>query len=429
MQRQGLRRNSAFMTLWTGESISLIGSSVTTLALPLTAIMLLHASPWQLGALIAVKSAASALASLFVGVLSDRVRRRPLLIIADIGQAVLLVAIPLALVLGQLRIEVLYVVAALVGAFAALFSTAYQAYLPSIVPADDLVAANGRLEGSRVFAQVIGPGLAGALIQVLRAPFALLVDAASFLVSALSIGLIRTVEVRQVRLAARSNLWCDIGQGLRHIFGQPLLRAELIVVVIFNFFAPMLNAQLALFAIRDLGLTPLLLGLGIIVASVCGVLASLVTGAISKRLGVGPTIVLATLLISLGWLIVPTLQRSWEFALPSLALGAAIGTTGDVLFNINSATLVQVLTPDHLRGRVGASMRVFILGGQPIGALVGGAIGVAFGVRVALLCAGCGFLLGCAAAFFSPIRALRQLPQAASVSSATPAESAPALSQ
>jgi predicted MFS family arabinose efflux permease len=202
--------------------------------------------------------------------------------------------------------------------------------------------------------------------------------------------------------------------------GQPLLRSLLIVVVIFNFFAPMLNAQFALFAVRLLGLTPLLLGLQIVVVGVCGVLAAFITGAVTKCLGMGPTMVLATLLISSGWLLVATLQRSWATTLPLMILGASIGTTGDVLININAATLRQLLTPDHLRGRVGASMRLFILGAQPLGALLGGVVGAMFGVRAAIFCAAGGFFLGFLSAFFSPLRELSQASVAVQPPSTTP---------
>ncbi|HKD75316.1 MAG TPA: MFS transporter [Ktedonobacterales bacterium] len=420
MHRRGLWHNRAFLSLWAGETVSMIGSAVTELALPLTAILLLHATPWQLGVLLALETVATAGLSLFVGAWSDRVRRRPLMIAADIGRALLVASVPVALVLGWLRIEWLYAVAVLIGALDALFSSAYQGFFPNIVPEEDLVGANGRLEGSRNFAQIIGPGLAGALIQAFQAPFALFIDAASFLASAFSVAMIRGAEVNRPARGKRGNLWREIGQGLSMTFGQPLLRTMLIVVVIFNFFAPMLNAQLALFAVRVLGLTPLLLGLQIVAVGMCGVLAAFITGAVTKRLGMGPTMVLATLLISSGWLSVATLQRSWPATLLLMILGASVGTTGDVLININAATLRQLLTPDHLRGRVGATMRLFILGAQPLGALIGGVVGATFGVRAAIFCAGGGFFLGFLAAFFSPLRALSQAPASVQTPAATP---------
>jgi MFS family permease len=410
MQRHGLWHNRDFLSLWSGETVSFIGSSVTGLALPLTAILLLHATPWQLGVLLALKAASTAGLSLFAGAWSDRVRRRPLMMAADVGRALLVAAVPVALLLGWLRIEWLYVTAVLTGSLDTLFSSAYQGFFPNIVAEEDLADANGRMEGSRIFAQLVGPGLAGALIQAFQAPFALFVDATSFLVSALGIGVIRHREAPHIASNERNNLWREIGEGMHLMFGQPLLRASLLVMVIFNFFAPMLNAQFVLFAVGDLGLTPLWLGLAVVAASTLSLATAFLTGPITRRLGIGPTMVLATLLISLGWLLASSLQRSWVMLLPLLIASVAIGNSGDVLHNINASTLSQRLTPDRLRGRVGASMRVFILGAQPLGALIGGVVGTAFGVRFALFCAAGGFFLGFLAAFFSPLRHTRQLP-------------------
>jgi MFS family permease len=416
MARRGLWRNPNFLFLWTGETVSMIGSAVTNLALPLTAILLLHATPWQLGILLALQAASTAGLSLFAGAWSDRVRRRPLMMAADIGLALMVASVPLALVFGWLRIEWLYIAAVLTGAFDTLFTAGLQGFFPQIVPTEDLAGANGRMEGSRIFAQLIGPGLAGALIQAFQAPFALFVDAASFLVSALGIGAIRHHETPHPAIGEKHNLWREISEGMRLTFGHPLLRASLLVTVIFNFFAPMLNAQFILFAVRDLGLSPLLIGFGVMGASVCTLLTALLTGAITKRLGMGPTLVLATLFISSGWLLASLLQRSWgglPLLMGLLMLGITVANSGDVLYNINAVTLRQLVTPDHLRGRVGASMRVFILGAQPLGALIGGVVGTTFGVRGALLCAAGGFFLGFLAALFSPLRQLRQAPSPA----------------
>lgn len=311
MSRRGLWHNFNFLCLWTGETISMIGSAVTQLALPLTAIVLLHATPWQMGMLLAVQAASTAGLSLFAGAWSDRVRRRPLMIAADIGLAAMVASVPLALVLGWLSMGWLYVAAVLTGACDTLFTAGFQGFFPQLVPAEDLAGANGRMEGSRIFAQLIGPGLAGVLIQVFQAPFALLVDAASFLASALGLGVIRHRETPHPAGSAHGSVWRDIGEGMHLTFGHPLLRASLLVTVIFNFFAPMLNAQFILFAVQDLGLTPLLIGFGIVGASSCTLLTAFLTGVITKRLSMGPTLVLATLFISSGWLVASVLQRSW----------------------------------------------------------------------------------------------------------------------
>lgn len=409
---RSLWRQGDFMKLWIGETVSLAGSAVTELALPLTAILLLRASPLQLGLLLAANSGAAAVSGLFAGAWSDRVRRRPLMILADTGRALLMGAVPVAALLGVLRIEELYIVTAGVGALDSLFSAAYQGFLPALVRREQLVAANSRFEGSRVLAQVLGPGLSGALVQLLTAPFALVVDAFSFLVSGGCIWRIRDPQPAPDRAVRRGSLWSEIGEGLRFVLAQPLLWSLLVTMVLFNTAAPILNAQLTLFATRELGLSPLLLGLVIVAAGACGVLASTVTSAISARLGMGRTMTLATGLICGGWLLAPFVRGTVPVAFALLALGASVGTMGDVLFNINSVTLRQAIVPDRLRGRVSASCRVVILGVQPLGALVGGVLGEQIGLRATLLVAALGFGVGFLSMFFLPLRRVRQ-PEAA----------------
>jgi predicted MFS family arabinose efflux permease len=406
---RSLWRQGDFMKLWTGETISLAGSAVTELALPLTAILLLHASPFQLGLLLALNSGAAAAFGLFAGAWSDRVRRRPLMIAADVGRALLMGAIPVSAFLGVLRIEELYLITVCVGALNSLFSAAYQGFLPMLVRREQLVPANSRFEGSRVLAQVLGPGVSGALIQLFTAPFAIVVDALSFLASGLCVWLIRDPQPRARAVSRQANLWREIGEGLRFVWTQPLVRPLLVTAVIFNLAAPILNAQVTLFATRELGISPLLLGLGFVVAGACGVLASIVTGAVSARLGVGRTMTVATGLIFAGWLLVPFVHGATLGVVTLFSLGASVGTMGDVLFNINSASLRQAVVPDRLQGRVSASMRVLILGVQPLGALVGGALGEQIGLRPTLVIAALGFGLGFLSMLISPARHIKRL--------------------
>lgn len=404
-----LWRQGDFMKLWVGETISLTGSAVTELALPLTAILLLHATSFQLGLLLALNSGAAAAFGLFAGAWSDRVRRRPLMMLADVGRALLMGAVPAAAFLGVLRIEELYLVTACAGALDSLFSSAYQGFLPTLVRREQLVPANSRFEGSRVLAQVLGPGLSGALVQVFTAPFAILVDALSFLASGLCVWLIRDPQPKAPAVSRRASLWREIGEGLRFVWTQPLIRPLLVTSVLFNLAAPILNAQVTLFATRGLGISPLLLGLGIVVAGVSGVLASIVTSTVSAHLGVGRTMTLATGLTFAGWLIVPFVHGAVLVAVTLFALGASVGTVGDVFFNINAASLRQAVVPDRLRGRVSASIRVLILGVQPLGALVGGVLGEQIGLRPTLLIAVLGFGLGFLSMLVSPARHVTRL--------------------
>src|SRR5438105_11611746 len=202
----GLWRHPEFVKLWTGQTISRFGSEISQLAIPLAAALVLDASPAQMGLLSAFEFAPFLLLSLFAGVWVDRVRRRPVLIVADIGRAVILGSIPVAAVLGVLRIEQLYVVGLLTGVLTVFFDVAYQAYLPVLVSREHLVEGNSKLEVSRSVAQILGPGVAGALVQIITAPFAVAIDAASFIASALCLLPIRSPEPPRVQAEARGSM-------------------------------------------------------------------------------------------------------------------------------------------------------------------------------------------------------------------------------
>ena len=253
-----LRQNTNFLLLWAGQTVSLFGSQITTLALPLLAVLGLGASPGQVGVLMAARSAPDLLLSLVAGVWVDRLRRRPLLILADLGRAVLLLAIPLAALLGRLDFWLLVAVAFGHGLLTTLFGIAYLSYLPALVPRGALVAANSRLTGSSTVADVAGPGVAGALVQVITAPVAILLDACSYLVSGLLLWRIRAVEPPPN--AARAGLWREIGAGLRLVGGSPLLRALAGTTATFNFFDSFLGAVYILFLTRTLALGPVGVG-------------------------------------------------------------------------------------------------------------------------------------------------------------------------
>ncbi|HEX8034681.1 MAG TPA: MFS transporter [Ktedonobacterales bacterium] len=402
-----LWRHPAFMTLLTGQTISLIGSEVSALALPLTAVLVLNANPAQMGILRAVEYAPAALFGLFAGVWIDRIRRRPVLIVTDLGRGLLLGSVPLAIFLGVRQLGYLYVVAFLVGMLSIFFAVAYQAYLPSLVQRESLAEANGRLEASRSVAGIIGPGLSGTLVQLLTAPIAILVDATSFFVSALAMVFIRTPE--PVPEPRQHNMWREIGEGLRLTLGHRLLRTGLITSAIFNLFAGILNSQYVLYATRELHISPLQLGAIGVVSSVCGLLMAVFAGWLGARFGIGRMIVVATFLIGAGWLVLPLVQGDPQLATVFIAAGTSCGAMGDALYNVNSVTLRQLLTPHALQGRVSASMRAIIWGIQPIGALAGGALGVTIGLRATLLLTAAGFLVGFLFALSSPLRNLRNI--------------------
>jgi hypothetical protein len=404
-----LWRHRDFLTLWTGQTISLVGSQVTLLALPLTAVLSLRADAFQMGLLRAAQYAPALLIALPVGAYVDRRRRRPILMAADLGRALLLGAIPLAAALGALSIGLLDGVAFLVGALSVVFEAAYLAFLPALVRRDQLVDANGKLGASDSAARLVGPGLGGLLVQALTAPLAITADAASFLFSVLFLALLRDREPAPAR-APRRALGREIGEGLRLLLGHPLLRATLFSSGITNFFSAIFNALFVLYAVRQLGLGAAGLGGILLAASAVGLVVALCAGRAAARLGLGPVMVLGMLLIALGGAVVPLVAGLGLLAIPALTLAMAATASGDALYNVTVVSLRQGLTPDRLLGRVGAGARFIIWGAQPFGAVLGGALGQSLGLRPALAMAAAGWFLAFLCLLLSPVRRVRAQP-------------------
>jgi MFS family permease len=411
--RSGLWAHADFLKLWGAQAISLAGSQVGGLAVSLTAALALGATAGQVGLLRAAAFAPPLFFSLAAGAWADRARRRPLLIATDLGNALLLLSIPLAALLGVLRIEQLYVVNFLAGALANLFQVAYGAFLPAIVGRERLVEANGKLELSRSAAQIGGPGLGGALVGLLTAPVAVVVDALSFLASALLLGLIRQPEPPAPSIAARQGVVADIREGLRLVGGDPLLRALAGSTGTGNFFATISGTALVLFMARDLGLAPAAIGLVVGAIGPGSLLGALLAPRLPARLGLGRTVVVMVFLLHGGNLLQAFAGGSTVRAAATLALAQfAIGLTA-VILNVNLLSLSQALVPDRLQGRLRATLLFVSAGAMPLGALAGGALGDALGLRSALLVGGLGGFTGALWIVLSPIRTLRAQPAAA----------------
>jgi MFS family permease len=405
----GLWRDAGFRNLWGAHAVSLLGSQVTALALPLTAALALDATPAQMGLLGAAGAAPALLLGLLAGVWVDRRRRRPIMIAADLGRAALLLLIPAAALLGALRIELLYAVALLSGTLTLLFEVAYRAFVPALLSRERLVDANSKLELGRSAAEVGGPGLAGGLIGLAGAPLAIAADAVSFLISALLLARLRAPEPDPAP-REHASIRPEIGEGLRTVAGSSPLRALAGAAGVTVLFSSLMEAVFVLYLTGELGLTPVLVGL-IFASGNVGFLAGALLGErVARRVGVGPAITGGLLLSGLGDLLVPLAGGPLAAVVALLLAAQFLFGCGLTIYNINQISLRQALTPDHLQGRVSATFSLLLWSGAPIGALVGGAFGEMIGLRGALLLAAAGELGAALWLWRSPLRALREPP-------------------
>jgi MFS family permease len=381
--RVRLWQHTDFLKLWTGETLSQLGSQVTLLALPLMAIITLHASPQQVGLLTAAQFAPYVLVTLFAGVWLDRHRRRAALLVANLARFVLLGAIPLLALLGGLSIPALCLLAFGAGMFSAVFDIAYLVYLPSLLDPEQLVEANAKLEATYSVAQVGGPGLGGMLVQAFTAPVAILVDAVSYLLAALSVARIRRPEPEPPRAVGLS-VPAEIRSGLRTVFRHPLLRPLTAVSAWFNLFEQATLTLTVLYAVRGLRLAPGLLGTILAVGALGGLLGTFVAARLGRLLGTGRTLIAALLLGSVGFVAVPAAGGSRLTVVLTLIGGFAVYGFGTAVYNVHSLSLRIAASPPAQLARVTAIYRFAVYGTIPLGALLGGALGATLGLRPAL---------------------------------------------
>jgi MFS family permease len=393
-----------FRRLWLGKTVSSLGSQITFVAVPLTAVLVLEASARQMGILTAAGTLPYLLLGLLAGVWVDRLPRRAILIAADIGRAIVLVTIPLAALLNRLAIGQLYLVAFLSGVFTLFYDVTEEAFLPSLIDRSRLIEGNSRMAAIDAVVTIAGPGIGGGLVQALTAPMAVIVDVVSFVVSATFLRSIRVTESPAVCPERGAGLRAEIAEGLCFVWQQPLLRAIVATSSTMQLFGGMFNALLALFLTRELGLPPAALGLMYAVGSASGLVGAGLGGGLTRRAGVGRVIVLAALAIGLGWLVVAAAQGGPAVAFAVIAGGITLAGLGNTLYNINTASLSQAITPDRLLGRVNASKLFVGWGALPLGSLIGGFLGEAIGLRTTLLFAGLGLASGFAWVALSPVR-------------------------
>ena len=380
MRLSGLWASRPFTLLWTGQTVSQLGSQVTLIALPLTAILVLGASPVQVGLLTAAGFAPAAVFGLFAGVLVDRARRRPLQICSQLVLAATTMSVPVAGWLGVLRLEQLFALEVLNGALAVVSTAAGQAYLPALVQPARLTEANAKLTTGSAVARMVGPGFAGALVQLASAPTAMVVDAISFVFSAACLWFIDVPEPAP-RRSAKRGIASEIGEGLYLVTAHRLIRPLFVSGGAYNFFAAIFVAVYTLFMVRELGLSAAAVGAIIACGGAGGVMGGLLAEPVARRFGLGRAIVSGILVLAVMHLAVPAAFGPALITVPLLSMAGLVAQIGLAVMAVNRTTLIQRMIPAHAQGRVAATQQVVVLAAVPLGAALGGVIADAFGLR------------------------------------------------
>jgi MFS family permease len=388
---------------WSADSLSWIGSQINLLALPLIAALTLDASAFQVGALAAAGQAPLFLLGLFAGAWVERRKRRPILIAADLARAVILLAVPIAALFDQLSMPLLYIVAFSVGVFSVFFDVSYLSFLPALVGRDRLVEANSKLEASASGAQVAGPFLGGVLAGVLSAPFAILIDAISYLVSAVLLRRIETEEPEPEPAAAHESIWGQIGQGLRFVGHEPTLRALAGCSAVTNFSGWIFLAVYILFMERELGLGATSVGLVFASGGVGALIGSIFAERLAKRFGTGWTLVGAQLGFGVTGLLVPVAVLVPSVGLPLVVAAEFLQWLTLLVYAVNAISLRQRITPDALLGRVNATFTFVARGVIPLGSLAGGVLGGVIGLPMTLVVGEIGMFLAVGLLLVSPL--------------------------
>ena len=397
------------MKLWAGQTVSELGSVVTRTAVPLVALLVLGAGPLEMALLVVAGSLAVLLVGFFAGAWVDRLRRRPLLIAADGIRALLLFSIPVAYLAGALRIEQLYVVVFLEGCLGALFDAAYPAYVPSLIGVDRVVEGNSKLATSSSLAEIGGPGLAGGLVQLIGAPFAILVDAISFAVSAISLVLIRSPEPPRPARTSPTRMRHEIAEGLQLVRRHPILVPLTLRSIVAHVAGSFYGVLYTIYLIQDLRLSPFLLGVVVSAGGVGALVGSFFASRVIARLGFGPALIWTATGASIIGVLTPLAGGPLVLATLMVFIPQLIGDGLQTIEGIAELSLIQGVIPDRILGRVNATLEVFSHGiAYPLGALLAAAVAGWIGVRGAIAIGWAGMAVSILLLVLSPLPRIRQ---------------------
>jgi MFS family permease len=406
-----LWRHPDFLKLWAGETVSVFGSQVTLLAVPTVAILILHAGPFQVGILSALEFLAFPTLGLVAGVYADRLRRRPIMILCDLGRMLALGSIPVAFVLNLLTLEQLYLVALLTGIFTVFFDVSYQSYLPALVDRQNLIEGNTKLEITRSTAQVAGPAVAGFLIQWIGGAKAVAVDALSFLLSAIALASIKKPEPepRPSTASGTTGFIPEMREGIDVVFRSPILWRIAGCTATTNLGSNMVfGAVFLVFAYRQLHLSAGVVGIVFALGSVGGLVGAFLAGWVARRVGIGPTLGVMVVVGGLALLATP-LALVGAPAVVLAVTGFIEGLTIPI-YNINQLSLRQAITPDRVQGRMNATMRTIVWGTIPLGAFIGGILGTSIGLVPTIVLGGILSVLAALWIFLGPVIRLKEQP-------------------
>jgi MFS family permease len=416
--RGGLLRHPNFLKLWTAETVSVFGSQISALAIPVVAVAILHAQAFEVALLGTIEFLPFILFTLPAGAWVDRLRRRPIMIIGDLGRAAVLSTIPIVYVINPAALTIwqLYAVGFIAGTLTVFFDVSNQSYLPSIVERDELIEGNSKLQISASAAQIAGPGIAGVLIDLVKAPLAIVIDALSFVWSAFFVWLIRKPEPPVEHLAdalgqKRPSIVSDVKDGLRFVVGHPSLRAISAGTGTSNLFGNIGAGIMILYLLDDryLHLSPGQIGIAFGLGNVGALVGAVLANRIARWFGLGPTII-GSLFVGGLFMLLIAIAPSGDAAVPFLVAGGLFGGFSQMVYNINQVSYRQAICPPRMQGRMNATVRFLVWGTIPIGNILGGLIATIVGVHETIWIAA---ILGFVPAVFpllSPVRRLRVMP-------------------
>jgi len=406
-----LWRQRDFLLLWSGQTVSEMGTAVTEVALPLLAVVTLKASTFQVGLLTAATTLAFAVIALPAGAMVDGAAKRSVMTVCNLLRLVIIGSVPVAAEFGVLTMAQLYAVAVAAGVCSVFFDVSYQSYVPSLIRAGRLMDANGKLGTTQAFAQLGGPSLGGGLVGLFGAAGAMTADAVSYAVSALSILGIRTRDEPPPARPADETLRHRITEGLTFVFGHSILRRIVACTGTANLFSGMYSALSMVFLIRVLHVRPALTGLVMAGAAIGGIAGGAFASRLARKIGSARIIWVSMLVFSAPQVIAAAAWQGWGVLL--FPLGWGISYFSGMVYNIAQLSYRQSVTPPELMGRMNAAVRWVVWGTLPLGGVLGGLLGTLIGVRPALWLAFIGSWAAGWFVFFSPLRHLRDVPQPA----------------